>query len=64
MWLLDKEVVSGTSDPSVILTFHSEQIGNRTLSYVAFVENNPQTLATVLISILPNTTQGNAYNLQ
>lgn len=54
MWLLDNAVISITSNTSIGLTFRQQDIGNRTLSYVAYSQNNPRILASLLLSILPS----------
>jgi hypothetical protein len=62
MWLIDKKVIFQGSDTSVTFIFDQKDIGNRTLSYVAFYRRIRRTLASLRISILPCTTSGNIRN--
>jgi hypothetical protein len=58
MWLLDNTVISTSPNTSILLTFNRNNIGNHTLSYVAYFRNKPQILASLKLSILPSSTQG------
>ena len=58
MWLLDGTVISPSPNTSIGITFDQRHVGNRTLTYVAYMGNNPQTLASLSLSILPSRIQG------
>jgi len=62
MWLLNSTVISTSPNTSIVLTFGPNDIGNQTLSYVAFNENQPQILASLSLSILSSARQGNIEN--
>ncbi len=62
MWLIDNKVIFEGSDTSVTLIFEQKDIGNRTLSYVAYYRRIRRTLASILLSILPCTTTGKIQN--
>jgi hypothetical protein len=63
MWLLDNTVISTSPNTSIVLTFGPNDIGNQTLSYVAYNENQPKILASLSLSILSSTRQGNIENV-
>jgi hypothetical protein len=63
MWLLDNKVIFGGPDTSVTLTFEQKDIGNRTLSYMAYCKRIRRTLASLLLSILPSTTRSKILNI-
>ena len=63
MWLLDNKVISKGPETYVTLIINQNCIGNRTLSYVAFNGKIRQTLASILLSILPSITQGKIFNI-
>ena len=62
LWQLDGRTIFEGPDTSVALQFDQMYIGNRTLSYVSFIGGISQTLASLLISILPSTTPGRSLN--
>ena len=63
MWLLDDLIVVPLSNTSIVLSFDSKSIGNHTLTYVAYRGNNPETLASLSLTILPSKQQGRQHLL-
>jgi hypothetical protein len=61
MWLLDGNVINNMPDTSIMLTFEQKHVGNRTLSYVGYTGNVPQTLASLPLSILSTNQTGKVY---
>ncbi len=60
MWMLDNISVAIDSNTSVALTFTPRQIGNRTLSFVAFINGNYRHLVSHSVSVKPAFETGNS----
>lgn len=54
MWYLDGDLLSNLPTNSLAIIFELRHIGNRTLLYVAYYRGRRVTLASLLLSILPN----------